>query len=153
MAKETSSVSSPSERVKLFNKVVTLSDIKQHRLAIPKYQAKMYFPVPEASDSKGTLLFMRDNEGKLWRFRFMFWKSSQGYVLTSEWNQFVREKGLSVGDTVSFYRSTRPDMQLYIEYTLQTTRDATSSSEVSEQTPDFQEFKLFGVTINSNLNQ
>lgn len=143
----------PSERVKLFDKVVSQSDIKQHRLAIPKFLAKTHFPLPDASNSKGTLLRMQDNEGKLWRFRFIFWKSYQGYVLTSEWNQFVREKGLSVGDTVSFYRSTGPEMQLYVEYTLQTNRDATSNSEVFEQTPDVQEFKLFGVTINANLNQ
>ncbi|XP_074337728.1 AP2/ERF and B3 domain-containing transcription factor RAV1-like [Apium graveolens] len=152
MAKEIS-LSSPPERVKLFDKVVSLSDIKQHRLAIPKLQAKMHFPLPDASSSRGTLLRMHDSEGKLWRFRFIFWKSYQGYVLTSEWNQFVREKGLSVGDTVSFYRSTAPEMQLYVEYTLQANRDATSSSEVVfEQTPDVQEFKLFGVTISSNVN-
>lgn len=147
MAKQIS-ISSPSERVKLFDKVVSLSDIKQHRLAIPKFQAKTHFPLPDASNSKGTLLRMHDNEGKPWRFRFIFWKSYQGYVLTSEWNQFVREKGLSVGDTVSFYRSTAPDMQLYIEYALQANKDATSnSSQVFEQAPDVQEFKLFGVTI------
>ncbi|KAK1371822.1 AP2/ERF transcription factor [Heracleum sosnowskyi] len=153
MDKEISELSSSDQRVKLFDKVVTLSDIKQHRLAIPKFQAQTHFPLPDASTSKGSLLRMQDNEGKLWRFRFIFWKSYQGYVLTSEWNQFVRDKGLSVGDAVSFYRSTAPDMQLYIEYTLQAARDATSNSEVLEQTPDVQEFKLFGVMINCNLNQ
>lgn len=152
MAKETTAFS-PSERVKLFDKVVTVSDIKQHRLAIPKFQAKTHFPLPDASSSKGALLRVHDNEGKLWRFRLIYWKSYQGYVLTSEWNQFVREKGLSVGDTVSFYRSTAPDMQLYVEYNLQAKRDdATSNSEAFQQTTDVQEFKLFGVTISSNMN-
>ncbi|WOG81920.1 hypothetical protein DCAR_0101076 [Daucus carota subsp. sativus] len=142
----------PPERVKLFDKVVTSSDIKQHRLAIPKYHARMHFPLPDPSDSKGSLLRMQDNEGKMWRFRFIFWKSYQGYVLTSEWNQFVREKGLSAGDTVWFYRSTAPDMQLYIDYTSQAKSDvATSNSDVFEQTPDVREFKLFGVTINFSL--
>lgn len=152
MAKEIT-VFSQSDRVKLFDKVVTLSDIKQHRLYIPKFQAKMHFPLLEASSSKGTLLRMHDNEGKLWRFRFIFWKSYRGYVLTSEWNQFVREKSLSVGDNVSFYRSTAPDMQLYVEYTLRAKADGISNSEVLEQTPDVHEFKLFGVTINSTQNQ
>lgn len=141
------------ERVKLFDKVVTVSDIKQHRLAIPKHQAKIHFPLHDATSSKGALLCMEDNEGKLWRFRCIFWKSYQGYVLNGEWNRFVREKGLSAGDTVSFLRSTRPDMQLCIEYTPKAKKDTMVQTESFEQMPKVRMFKLFGVTISTNLKQ
>ena len=40
--------------------------------------------------------------GKVWRFRYSYWASSQSYVLTRGWSRFVREKGLVAGDTVAF---------------------------------------------------
>uniref|UniRef100_A0A7N0UM99 Uncharacterized protein n=1 Tax=Kalanchoe fedtschenkoi TaxID=63787 RepID=A0A7N0UM99_KALFE len=105
----------------LFEKVVTPSDVgKLNRLVIPKQHAEKHFPLntsPSASDaaSKGVLLNFEDGGGKVWRFRYSYWNSSQSYVLTKGWSRFVKEKGLLAGDAVSFERSNGADRQLYID--------------------------------------
>nr|QNI23777.1 AP2/ERF transcription factor [Camptotheca acuminata] len=99
-------------REKLFSKVVTQSDIKQYRLSIPKNQAKKHFYVAR----KDALLPMVDDGGKVWKFRYSFWKSTQTWVFTGGWNQFVKEKGLRVGDKISFLRSAGRNKHLYIDW-------------------------------------
>ncbi|CBI27062.3 unnamed protein product, partial [Vitis vinifera] len=66
--------------------------------------------------SKGVLLNFEDMGGKVWRFRYSYWNSSQSYVLTKGWSRFVKEKNLKAGDIVSFQRSTGGDKQLYIDW-------------------------------------
>nr|KYP40405.1 AP2/ERF and B3 domain-containing transcription factor RAV1 [Cajanus cajan] len=69
-----------------------------------------------ATAAKGVLLNFEDVGGKVWRFRYSYWNSSQSYVLTKGWSRFVKEKNLKAGDTVCFHRSTGPDKQLYIDW-------------------------------------
>ncbi|KAI4357858.1 hypothetical protein L6164_001781 [Bauhinia variegata] len=109
-------------REQLFEKVVTPSDVgKLNRLVIPKQHAEKHFPLQSGSASascatKGVLLNFEDVGGKVWRFRYSYWNSSQSYVLTKGWSRFVKEKNLKAGDTVSFHKSTGPDNQLYIDW-------------------------------------
>ncbi|KAF3328869.1 AP2/ERF and B3 domain-containing transcription repressor RAV2-like protein [Carex littledalei] len=104
----------------LFDKIVTPSDVgKLNRLVVPKQHAEKNFPLRnENSDntavSKGVLLNFEDGVGKVWRFRYSYWNSSQSYVLTKGWSRFVKEKCLKAGDVVSFWRSSGPEEQLYI---------------------------------------
>ncbi|KAJ0256822.1 AP2/ERF and B3 domain-containing transcription factor RAV1 [Hirschfeldia incana] len=100
----------------LFEKAVTPSDVgKLNRLVIPKHHAEKHFPLPPSSVSvKGVLLNFEDVTGKVWRFRYSYWNSSQSYVLTKGWSRFVKEKNLRAGDVVSFSRSDGQDQQLYI---------------------------------------
>lgn len=99
----------------LFEKVVTPSDVgKLNRIVIPKQQAEKYFPLPVESAAKGVLLNFEDNTGKVWRFRYCYWSSSQSYVLTKGWTRFVKEKNLKAGDRVSFERSRGPENKLFI---------------------------------------
>ncbi|XP_010262942.1 PREDICTED: AP2/ERF and B3 domain-containing transcription factor RAV1-like [Nelumbo nucifera] len=101
----------------LFDKAVTPSDVgKLNRLVIPKQHAEKHFPLQIGSTSKGVLLNFEDNGGKVWRFRYSYWNSSQSYVLTKGWSRFVKEKNLKAGDVVSFQRSTGPDKQLFIDW-------------------------------------
>ncbi|KAK8924081.1 AP2/ERF and B3 domain-containing protein [Platanthera zijinensis] len=105
-------------REHLFDKVVTPSDVgKLNRLVIPKQHAEKHFPLPGAGSDggKGVLLGFEDGRGKVWRFRYSYWNSSQSYVLTKGWSRFVKEKGLKAGDTVGFYRSNGGEGQLFIE--------------------------------------
>ncbi|CAM0903214.1 unnamed protein product [Alopecurus aequalis] len=89
----------------MFDKVVTPSDVgKLNRLVIPKQHAEKYFPLDAAANEKGLLLSFEDRGGKLWRFRYSYWNSSQSYVMTKGWSRFVKEKRLDAGDTVSFSR-------------------------------------------------
>jgi hypothetical protein len=89
----------------MFDKVVTPSDVgKLNRLVIPKQHAERYFPLDAAANEKGLLLSFEDRGGKLWRFRYSYWNSSQSYVMTKGWSRFVKEKRLDAGDTVSFSR-------------------------------------------------
>uniref|UniRef100_M8BT88 AP2/ERF and B3 domain-containing protein n=1 Tax=Aegilops tauschii TaxID=37682 RepID=M8BT88_AEGTA len=92
----------------LFEKAVTPSDVgKLNRLVVPKQHAEKHFPLkrtPETTTTtgKGVLLNFEDGEGKVWRFRYSYWNSSQSYVLTKGWSRFVREKGLGAGDSIVF---------------------------------------------------
>ncbi|CAH8327198.1 unnamed protein product [Eruca vesicaria subsp. sativa] len=101
----------------LFEKVVTPSDVgKLNRLVIPKQHAEKHFPLPSVSVTKGVLINFEDVTGKVWRFRYSYWNSSQSYVLTKGWSRFVKEKCLRAGDVVTFERSTESDQQLYISW-------------------------------------
>ncbi|KAL4358661.1 hypothetical protein HN51_030071 [Arachis hypogaea] len=106
-------------REQLFEKTVTPSDVgKLNRLVIPKQHAEKHFPIQGngcAAAAKGVLLNFEDVGGKVWRFRYSYWNSSQSYVLTKGWSRFVKEKSLRAGDAVRFYRSAGPDGQLYID--------------------------------------
>ncbi|KAH7841646.1 hypothetical protein Vadar_032584 [Vaccinium darrowii] len=111
--------SSDSNRLsdQLFEKAVTPSDVgKLNRLVIPKQHAEKHFPLHNGSVSKGVLLNFKDVAGKVWRFRYSYWNSSQSYVLTKGWSRFVKEKSLKAGDVVSFHRSTGTDKQLFIDW-------------------------------------
>ncbi|CAN6331458.1 unnamed protein product [Urochloa humidicola] len=93
-------------RVALFEKAVTPSDVgRLNRLVVPKLQAEKHFPpLDEGAAAPPVLLAFEDaaGGGKVWRFRYSYWSSSQSYVLTRGWSRFVREKGLAAGDTVAF---------------------------------------------------
>ncbi|CAO2180857.1 unnamed protein product [Urochloa humidicola] len=116
-------------RTPLFEKAVTPSDVgKLNRLVVPKQHAEKHFPLRRRSSSpettspetaatgKGVLLNFEDGEGKVWRFRYSYWNSSQSYVLTKGWSRFVREKGLRAGDTIVFSHSTYgQEKQLFID--------------------------------------
>lgn len=110
---------SRTPREHLFDKTVTPSDVgKLNRLVIPKQQAEKHFSlvgVGGGGAGKGVLLSFEDDLGKVWRFRYSYWNSSQSYVLTKGWSRFVKEKGLVAGDLVGFYRSKGDERQLYIE--------------------------------------
>ncbi|GJR05323.1 AP2/ERF and B3 domain-containing transcription factor like protein [Tanacetum coccineum] len=91
----------------LFEKELTPSDVgKLNRLVIPKKHAVMYFPPvpdPDTDKSQGfandeVILSFYDVQKKLWKFRYCYWKSSQSFVFTRGWNQFVKEKGLVEND-------------------------------------------------------
>jgi RAV-like factor len=87
----------------LFNKTVTPSDVgKLNRLVIPKQHAEKHFPIRK--DDKISINF-QDGEGRVWRFTYSYWNSSQSYVMTKGWRLFVKEKGVREGDVVSFWRS------------------------------------------------
>ncbi|KAF3503619.1 hypothetical protein F2Q69_00039436 [Brassica cretica] len=95
-------------REPMFEKVLTPSDVgKLNRLVIPKQHAENYFPLED--NQTGTLLDFQDKNGKMWRFRYSYWNSSQSYVMTKGWSRFVKEKKLNNGDTVSFHRGYVPN--------------------------------------------
>ncbi|CAN4109483.1 unnamed protein product [Withania somnifera] len=95
-------------KVHLFEKPLTPSDVgKLNRLVIPKQNAEKYFPLNELisdSSENGFVLRFEDELGKLWKFRYSYWNSSQSYVLTKGWSRFVKEKKLDAGDVVLFER-------------------------------------------------
>ncbi|XP_010556384.1 PREDICTED: AP2/ERF and B3 domain-containing transcription factor RAV1-like [Tarenaya hassleriana] len=125
----------------LFEKTVTPSDVgKLNRLVIPKHQAEKHFPLPSCNVSaKGVLLNFEDITGKVWRFRYSYWNSSQSYVLTKGWSRFVKEKRLRAGDVVGFSRSNGHDQQLYIGW-------KAISGSGSDKEPG-RVVRLFGVNI------
>ncbi|KAG7553344.1 B3 DNA binding domain [Arabidopsis thaliana x Arabidopsis arenosa] len=99
---------SSERREHMFDKVLTPSDVgKLNRLVIPKQHAENYFPLE--GNQNGTVLDFQDRNGKMWRFRYSYWNSSQSYVMTKGWSRFVKEKKLFAGDTVSFHRGFIPD--------------------------------------------
>ena len=152
-------------REQLFQKAVTPSDVgKLNRLVIPKQHAEKHFPLQSSNGvsattiaavtatptaAKGVLLNFEDVGGKVWRFRYSYWNSSQSYVLTKGWSRFVKEKNLKAGDTVCFHRSTGPDKQLYIDWK---TRNVVNNEvalfgPVGPVVEPIQMVRLFGVNI------
>ncbi|GFP96625.1 ap2/erf and b3 domain-containing transcription factor rav1, partial [Phtheirospermum japonicum] len=144
-------------REQLFEKAVTPSDVgKLNRLVIPKQHAEKHFPLQSGNICKGVLLNFEDIGGKVWRFRYSYWNSSQSYVLTKGWSRFVKEKALRAGDVVSFQRSTGPDKQLYIDWKARPGSNDDSGSNASEgngaagapgPARPAQVVRLFGVNI------
>ncbi|KAG2334958.1 hypothetical protein Bca4012_000015 [Brassica carinata] len=108
------------EKEHMFDKVVTPSDVgKLNRLVIPKQHAERYFPLDSSNNQNGTLLNFQDRNGKMWRFRYSYWNSSQSYVITKGWSRFVKEKKLDAGDIVSFQRGIGDEskrLKLYIDW-------------------------------------
>ncbi|KAL6839873.1 hypothetical protein ACP4OV_029683 [Aristida adscensionis] len=140
-------------REHLFDKAVTPSDVgKLNRLVIPKQHAEKHFALqlPSAGgDSRGVLLNFEDATGKVWRFRYSYWNSSQSYVLTKGWSRFVKEKGLHAGDVVGFYRSAGSAGQgskLFIECNLRPNSAAIAKPVVSPA-PVAKAVRLFGVDL------
>ena len=139
-------------RDRMFEKVVTPSDVgKLNRLVIPKQHAEKHFPLqlPAAAsvvtgECKGVLLNFEDAAGKVWRFRYSYWNSSQSYVLTKGWSRFVKEKGLHAGDAVGFYRSA--GKQLFIDCKV---RPKTTAFANAATTPPHavKAVRLFGVDL------
>ncbi|MED6194558.1 regulator of (H+)-ATPase in vacuolar membrane [Stylosanthes scabra] len=146
-------------REQLFEKAVTPSDVgKLNRLVIPKQHAEKHFPLQNgcggagggaATAAKGVLLNFEDVGGKVWRFRYSYWNSSQSYVLTKGWSRFVKEKNLKAGDTVCFHRSTGPDRQLFIDWKARGVgNDGTGFfGPVGPVVEPVQMVRLFGVNI------
>ncbi|XP_058088354.1 B3 domain-containing protein At2g36080-like [Magnolia sinica] len=102
----------------MFEKPLTPSDVgKLNRLVIPKQHAERYFPLDGGSSEsgeKGLQLSFEDEAGKMWRFRYSYWNSSQSYVLTKGWSRFVKEKQLDAGDIVFFHRNRPNGERLFI---------------------------------------
>ncbi|KAE8798763.1 putative AP2/EREBP transcription factor superfamily protein [Hordeum vulgare] len=148
-----------ARREHLFDKTVTPSDVgKLNRLVIPKQHAEKHFPLqlPSASaavpgECKGVLLNFDDATGKVWRFRYSYWNSSQSYVLTKGWSRFVKEKGLHAGDAVEFYRAASGNNQLFIDCKLRSKSTTTTTSVNSEAAPSpapvTRTVRLFGVDL------
>lgn len=150
----------------LFEKTVTPSDVgKLNRLVIPKQQAEKHFPLQAGMVSKGVLLNFKDPAGKVWRFRYSYWNSSQSYVLTKGWSRFVKEKKLTAGDIVSFHRSISGDNQLCIDWKslqnppagdivsfqdMDDCRSQAGSFSVSLPVQPLPTVRLFGVNIAAN---
>ncbi|RLN24973.1 DNA-binding protein RAV1 [Panicum miliaceum] len=144
-------------REHLFDKTVTPSDVgKLNRLVIPKQHAEKHFPLqlPSAGgESKGVLLNFEDAAaGKVWRFRYSYWNSSQSYVLTKGWSRFVKEKGLQAGDVVGFYRSAAAagaDSKLFIACRLRPSGVAASTAPAAapSSAPVAKAVRLFGVDL------
>ncbi|XP_052154857.1 AP2/ERF and B3 domain-containing protein Os05g0549800 [Oryza glaberrima] len=163
--------SSAAAREHLFDKTVTPSDVgKLNRLVIPKQHAEKHFPLQlplptttssvaaaadAAGESKGVLLNFEDAAGKVWRFRYSYWNSSQSYVLTKGWSRFVKEKGLHAGDAVGFYRAAGKNAQLFIDCKVRakpTTSAAAAAflsavAAAAAPPPAVKAIRLFGVDL------
>lgn len=141
----------------LFEKAVTPSDVgKLNRLVIPKQHAERYFPLgangngDSNATSKGVLLNFEDMNGKVWRFRYSYWNSSQSYVLTKGWSRYVKEKKLKAGDIVSFKRCTGvgvEDRQLYIDSKARVISGGPIFDRVHVRVEQVKMVRLFGVNI------
>ncbi|XP_019188130.1 PREDICTED: B3 domain-containing protein At2g36080-like isoform X2 [Ipomoea nil] len=138
LTEERDQVMVPKEH--LFEKPLTPSDVgKLNRLVIPKQHAEKYFPLTGQDSSaaaagaeKGLLLSFEDESGKLWRFRYSYWNSSQSYVLTKGWSRFVKEKRLDAGDVVLFQRHRLDGDRLFIGWRRRSAGAAAAAAGVHE---------------------
>ena len=87
----------------MFSKPLSRTDISK-RLAIPTYSLSMF---PPFQDGRHEIkLEVWDDDGKMWKFVCSIRKTGnyQKPVFSEVWLDFVRAKGLSVGDEVSLYK-------------------------------------------------
>ncbi|XP_010679664.2 AP2/ERF and B3 domain-containing transcription factor RAV1-like [Beta vulgaris subsp. vulgaris] len=139
-------MSQDSSREWVFEKVVTPSDVgKLNRLVIPKQYAKRYLPVITADEDVGGIMLRFEDEKreKIWRFKYCYWKSSQNYVLTKGWGEFVKDRGLRCGDVVRFYTSMGADKRFYID----TISKASAKLINDNGSASSKMLRLFGVDI------
>ncbi|CAM0908031.1 unnamed protein product [Alopecurus aequalis] len=147
-------------REPLFEKAVTPSDVgKLNRLVVPKQHAEKHFPLNRSRETttttgKGVLLNFEDGEGKVWRFRYSYWNSSQSYVLTKGWSRFVREKGLGAGDAIVFSCSAYgAEKQFFIDCRKSTPKpsrcadDGAAPLKGTAKVEEVRVVRLFGVDI------
>ncbi|KVH95728.1 AP2/ERF and B3 domain-containing transcription factor At1g50680-like [Cynara cardunculus var. scolymus] len=129
----------------LFQKELTPSDVgKLNRLVIPKKYAVGYFPpVPDESEGYANdevNLSFYDPQKRLWKFRYCYWKSSQSFVFTRGWNQFVKEKKLKAKDKITFYYHENleiPNMGFWvIDHLCLSTNNNGASLKLGEETND-----------------
>jgi len=92
----------------------------------------------------------------VWEFWYLYWATSQSYVLTKGWSRFVKEKGLQAGDVVGFYRSSAAgagaDSKLFIDCKLRPNSVVTASTTTSPvgsspPAPVAKAVRLFGVDL------
>ncbi|KAI3812407.1 hypothetical protein L1987_17115 [Smallanthus sonchifolius] len=57
------------------------------------------------------VLSIYDPQGRLWEFRYCYWKSSKSFVFTRGWNLFVKDKKLMPKDKIIFYFQENLEMQ------------------------------------------
>ncbi|XP_073156957.1 B3 domain-containing protein At2g36080-like [Henckelia pumila] len=123
----------------LFEKPLTPSDVgKLNRLVIPKQHAERYFPISGGGGGggggdpgeKGFILSFEDEMGKLWRFRYSYWNSSQSYVLTKGWSRFVKEKRLDAGDFVLFSRHRADCDRLFIGWRKRSSGEGSGAAQL-----------------------
>uniref|UniRef100_N1QX91 AP2/ERF and B3 domain-containing protein n=1 Tax=Aegilops tauschii TaxID=37682 RepID=N1QX91_AEGTA len=124
---------------------------------LPSSKYKGVLPSASAAvpgECKGVLLNFDDAVGKMWRFRYSYWNSSQTYVLTKGWSRFVKEKGLHAGDVVGFYRSASGNNQLFIDCKLRSKTTTTTTTTTSlnaaaapSPAPVTRTVRLFGVDL------
>ncbi|KAK1436634.1 hypothetical protein QVD17_02416 [Tagetes erecta] len=74
-----------------------------------------YFPPVPDEPSHGFAndevnLSFYDTKRRLWKFRYCYWKSSQSFVFTRGWNQFVKDKKLMPKDKITFYYQENLEM-------------------------------------------
>ncbi|PQQ17098.1 AP2/ERF and B3 domain-containing transcription repressor RAV2 [Prunus yedoensis var. nudiflora] len=126
-------------------------EIKPH--GHTKQHAEKHFPLHLSEElCKGVLLNFEDGEGKVWRFRYCYWSSSQSYVLTKGWTHFVKEKKLKAGDVVRFERSIGEEKKMFIDCRPRNVKvsglgEMASRVEVEERVQDDGVVRLFGVNI------
>ncbi|TMW87672.1 hypothetical protein EJD97_019628 [Solanum chilense] len=83
----------------LFRKVLTSTDVGSFsRLVIPKKYATKYFS--QIQDEE--MVFIYDTSGTLWKFKYHYCESSQSFLFTTGWLNFVKDKGLKAKDTIVF---------------------------------------------------
>ncbi|XVF16347.1 hypothetical protein REPUB_Repub10bG0023800 [Reevesia pubescens] len=90
----------------VFSRFLTPTDIVK-RLSIPTNSLAL---LPSFCGGKSLELLVRDENGCIWTFTFSIRKT--GYlkpVIQQGWRDFVRARGLNVGDKVTLYQQESDD--------------------------------------------
>lgn len=147
----------------LFFKVVSAGDIgPQNRLLIRRQHAQKHFPLFRNSSGtaghRGVMINFEDEKGKIWRFRYAYWSSSGNHVLNGGWAEFAKEKGLTPGDMVRFWRVTNEigdDVHLFIDChhteRTATVRSPSQALEFPISEPE-KMIRLFGFNVSASIN-
>ncbi|KAJ0017597.1 hypothetical protein Pint_09610 [Pistacia integerrima] len=88
----------------VFSKSLTKTDIN-HRLCIPTNSLPMFPPFAEGSNIQSLIVHHMEEAGIVLNLRFYVRRNGHPKpVLAGDWVQFVRRKGLKIGDEVELFR-------------------------------------------------
>ncbi|KAJ0017330.1 hypothetical protein Pint_09621 [Pistacia integerrima] len=89
---------------KVFSKSLTKTDIN-HRLCIPTNSLPMFPPFAEGSNIQSLIVHDMEEAGIVLNLRFYVRQNGHPKpALAGDWVQFVRRKGLKIGDEVELFR-------------------------------------------------
>ncbi|KAG2330745.1 hypothetical protein Bca52824_001925 [Brassica carinata] len=117
------------QNINYFTKMLTASDTSTHGgFSILKKHATECLPILDMSQlTPSQEIVAKDLHDHVWKFKHTFRGTPQRHVFSAGWNEFAREKSLSVGDSFVFLRGENGESRVGIRKASPQQRNISSS--------------------------
>ncbi|CAO2813784.1 unnamed protein product [Amaranthus hypochondriacus] len=138
----------PNDDFVSFIKVLTEQDVSKKFIEVLNPLREYIFSLIPETLSHGILLSFIDIHGKIWEI--MFKSRNSFHVLTDGWNDFVRAKNLTPGDSIVFMLK-KSTLQYYIGIRRAVVNTGTGPKDVEDAIQKARDMKRFEVVYYPNL--